>query len=104
MAAGRKPSFLITWPSASSSLFSFTKWQLVSPRVRTSLRIENKAVIKMSHTLTSHIFYWSHRMPCVYEFHTQRQEFQEQGIVENHLGDWHHSCNLNFFNAKQGWD
>ena len=97
MALGWRFKFLTTWTSASGSLVSLTKWQLTSLRVRVSLGRESKAVAKWTRTITSEIVYWSHRVPCIYESHTQRYKYQET-IWETD----NDSCNLNSFDyAKQ---
>lgn len=48
--------------------------------LRASPRRESKAVARMSHTITSDIFYWPYRFSYIYESHKD-----EQGIIENHL-------------------
>ena len=40
------------------------------------------------HVIPSDVFYGSHRMPSLHECHTQRHEYQQHGIAQNHLGDW----------------
>lgn len=88
MALGRRPQFLIAWTSASSRGFflAFENDSWLLPESESFSQKREQSSNQNVYAITSDIFYWSHRMPYFYECHTQRCEYQEQGIIENHLG------------------